>query len=132
MLLDSESSALLRCLTHFISLKVQGHIKNLIEENFRDNLEHATRDPILFGDFRTALSEGEPRVYEDVQDYDAAKAIFQVVCTSLELCLRRLPRTAGSLFPLCVHLEFFVHRYPVVKIEDQLWSGQSFPVVCFH
>ncbi|KAM6051570.1 dynein axonemal heavy chain 10-like [Theristicus caerulescens] len=58
---------------------VQGHIKNLIEKNFRDDLEQAMRDPILFGDFRMALSEGEPRVYEDIQDYDAAKALFQEI-----------------------------------------------------
>lgn len=37
------------------------------------------RDPILFGDYRTALSETEPRVYEDIQDYDASKALFQVL-----------------------------------------------------
>uniref|UniRef100_A0A8B9BUE2 Dynein axonemal heavy chain 10 n=1 Tax=Anser brachyrhynchus TaxID=132585 RepID=A0A8B9BUE2_9AVES len=58
---------------------VQGHIKKLIEENFRDELEQAMRDPILFGDFRMALSEGEPRIYEDIQDYDAAKALFQEI-----------------------------------------------------
>lgn len=37
------------------------------------------RDPILFGDYRTALNESEPRVYEDIQDYDASKALFQVL-----------------------------------------------------
>ncbi|XP_071619148.1 dynein axonemal heavy chain 10 isoform X2 [Heliangelus exortis] len=58
---------------------VQDHIKNLIEEHFKDDLEEAMRDPILFGDFRTALSEGEPRIYEDIQDYDAAKAVFQEI-----------------------------------------------------
>ncbi|XP_009082982.1 PREDICTED: dynein heavy chain 10, axonemal, partial [Acanthisitta chloris] len=58
---------------------VQGHIKNLIEEHFTDDLEQAMRDPILFGDFRTALNEEEPRIYEDIQDYDAAKAIFQEI-----------------------------------------------------
>ncbi|CAM9556184.1 unnamed protein product [Bubo scandiacus] len=58
---------------------VQGHIKNLIEENFRDDLEQAMRDPILFGDFRMALTEGEHRIYEDIQDYDAAKALFQEI-----------------------------------------------------
>uniref|UniRef100_A0A8D0HBM0 Dynein axonemal heavy chain 10 n=1 Tax=Sphenodon punctatus TaxID=8508 RepID=A0A8D0HBM0_SPHPU len=58
---------------------VQGHLKNLVEEHFKDNLESVIRDPILFGDFRTALSEGEPRVYEDIQDYDAAKALFQEI-----------------------------------------------------
>lgn len=39
------------------------------------------RDPILFGDYRTALNEFEPRVYEDIQDYDACKALFQVLAS---------------------------------------------------
>ncbi|KAM4616801.1 dynein axonemal heavy chain 10 [Polymixia lowei] len=58
---------------------VQGHIKNLIDEHFKSDLEAAMRDPILFGDYRTALSESEPRVYEDIQDYDASKALFQEI-----------------------------------------------------
>ncbi|XP_014373608.2 dynein heavy chain 10, axonemal, partial [Alligator sinensis] len=58
---------------------VQGHIKSLIEDNFKEDLEPAMRDPILFGDFRMALNEGEPRIYEDIQDYDAAKALFQEI-----------------------------------------------------
>ncbi|XP_051490092.1 dynein axonemal heavy chain 10 [Apus apus] len=67
-LIDEEDKAL-----------VQGHIKNLIEENFSQDLEEAMRDPILFGDFRMALNEGEPRLYEDIQDYEAAKAVFQEI-----------------------------------------------------
>jgi len=59
------------------SLQVQGHIKNLIEEHFRSDFDSAMRDPILFGDYRTAL-KSEPRVYEDILDYDASKALFQV------------------------------------------------------
>ncbi|CAJ1068269.1 LOW QUALITY PROTEIN: dynein heavy chain 10%2C axonemal [Xyrichtys novacula] len=58
---------------------VQGHLKNLIEEHFKSDLEAVMRDPILFGDYRTALSETEPRVYEDMQDYDASKALFQEI-----------------------------------------------------
>ncbi|MBN3296580.1 DYH10 protein, partial [Amia calva] len=58
---------------------VQGHIKALIEEHFKDDLESAMRDPVLFGDYRTALNDAEPRVYEDIQDYDAAKALFQEI-----------------------------------------------------
>ncbi|GAA6068452.1 dynein heavy chain 10, axonemal, partial [Tachysurus ichikawai] len=58
---------------------VQGHIKSLIEEHFKADLESAMRDPILFGDYRTALNEFEPRVYEDIQDYDACKALFQEI-----------------------------------------------------
>ncbi|XP_054851851.1 dynein axonemal heavy chain 10 [Eublepharis macularius] len=58
---------------------VQGHIKDLVEEHFKDDVEQVMRDPILFGDFRMALNESEPRVYEDIQDYDAAKALFQEI-----------------------------------------------------
>ncbi|XP_056232067.1 dynein axonemal heavy chain 10 [Seriola aureovittata] len=58
---------------------VQSHIKNLIEEHFKSDMEAVMRDPVLFGDYRTALSESEPRVYEDIQDYDASKALFQEI-----------------------------------------------------
>lgn len=58
--------------------KVQEHIGNLVTERFNDDVEAVMRDPILFGDFRTALHEGEARIYEDIQDYEAAKALFQV------------------------------------------------------
>ncbi|XP_012518857.1 PREDICTED: dynein heavy chain 10, axonemal [Propithecus coquereli] len=58
---------------------VQEHIRSLVTEHFTDDLETAMRDPILFGDFRMALHEGEPRVYEDIQDYEAAKALFQEI-----------------------------------------------------
>uniref|UniRef100_A0A3P8UAE7 Dynein axonemal heavy chain 10 n=1 Tax=Amphiprion percula TaxID=161767 RepID=A0A3P8UAE7_AMPPE len=58
---------------------VQGHIKNLIEEHFKSEMEAVMRDPILFGDYRTALSDTEPRVYDDIQDYDASKAFFQEI-----------------------------------------------------
>ncbi|XP_031712248.1 dynein heavy chain 10, axonemal [Anarrhichthys ocellatus] len=58
---------------------LQGHLKNLIEEHFKSDMEAVMRDPILFGDYRTALSEMEPRVYEDIQDYDVSKALFQEI-----------------------------------------------------
>ena len=54
-------------------------MKTLIEENFKDNCEYVFRDPILFGDYRTALDEAEPRLYEDIQDFEASKALFQEV-----------------------------------------------------
>lgn len=58
--------------------KVQGYIKSLVEEHFSSDVEEVMKDPILFGDYKLALSETEPRVYEDIQDYDASKALFQV------------------------------------------------------
>uniref|UniRef100_K7FM63 Dynein axonemal heavy chain 10 n=1 Tax=Pelodiscus sinensis TaxID=13735 RepID=K7FM63_PELSI len=68
-----------RLINEVDKILVQGHIQGLIQEHFKDDLEQAMRDPILFGDFRMALNEGEPRVYEDIQDYDAAKALFQEI-----------------------------------------------------
>lgn len=58
--------------------QVQDLIHILVSDYFPDDEEAVMRDPILFGDFRMALHEGEPRVYEDIQDYEAAKALFQV------------------------------------------------------
>ncbi|XP_027269695.1 dynein heavy chain 10, axonemal isoform X2 [Cricetulus griseus] len=58
---------------------VQDHIGNLVKEHFEDDFEVVMRDPILFGDFRMALHEEEPRIYEDIQDYEAAKALFQEI-----------------------------------------------------
>ncbi|XP_043925694.1 dynein axonemal heavy chain 10 [Protopterus annectens] len=58
---------------------VQEHIRHLAEEHFKSDVHLIMRDPILFGDYRTAMHEGEPRVYEDIQDYDAAKALFQEI-----------------------------------------------------
>lgn len=53
--------------------------RQLLEENYPAEAEYALRDPVLFGDYRTALADGEPRIYEDIQDYDAAKALFTEV-----------------------------------------------------
>ncbi|XP_068162278.1 dynein axonemal heavy chain 10 [Antennarius striatus] len=58
---------------------VQGHIKNLIGEHFPSAVEEVMKDPILFGDFRTALKENEPRFYEDLQDYDVTKSLFKEI-----------------------------------------------------
>lgn len=51
----------------------------MLEEHFSDHLETALRDPLLFGDYRTALNPEVPRIYEDIQDYDAAKGLFEEV-----------------------------------------------------
>ena len=45
-------------------------------------MEKALHDPLLFGDYPTALQSDQPRLYEDIQDYDAAKGLFdEVHCT---------------------------------------------------
>ena len=43
-------------------------------------VQMALRDPLLYGDYRTALFPEQARVYEDIQDYDAAKGLFEEVC----------------------------------------------------
>ncbi|XP_076804944.1 dynein axonemal heavy chain 10-like [Clavelina lepadiformis] len=54
-------------------------IQKLVEEQFPKIESFVSRNPCLFGDYRTALQEAEPRLYEDVQDFDAAKALFQEI-----------------------------------------------------
>lgn len=53
------------------------HMTRRLEESFPEDLEYIMRDPLLFGDYRNALSEDEPRIYEDLLDYDAVYYLFQ-------------------------------------------------------
>ncbi|XP_007489994.2 dynein axonemal heavy chain 10 isoform X1 [Monodelphis domestica] len=68
-----------RLINEFDKSLVQEHLQTLIKDNFEADLDFVMRNPILFGDFRMALNEGEPRIYEDIQDYEAAKALFQEI-----------------------------------------------------
>ena len=62
-------------------LVLQELTKKLVEDipEFKPHSEYIFRDPILFGDYRNALEIGEPRIYEDMQDYEASKALFEQV-----------------------------------------------------
>lgn len=102
------------------------------------------RDPILFGDFRMALNEGEPRIYEDIQAYDVAKNLFQVVCFSLELCVifvslheakngqEIAPNKVKSVC-MCTHTTVCTEdshlASGIMKIGGQLW--QCFLIIYF-
>ena len=55
-------------------------MKELIDDKFAEHKAVALRDPILYGDYRNCLVPEEPRLYEDVIDYNATKAIFEEVC----------------------------------------------------
>lgn len=57
---------------------VQSKIREIVNEKF-GNAEHILADPILFGDYRNALHEGEARLYEDVGTYDSIKPIFEEI-----------------------------------------------------
>ncbi|KYN03638.1 Dynein heavy chain 10, axonemal, partial [Cyphomyrmex costatus] len=39
-------------------------------------IQYSLRDPILYGDFRNACNEDEPRFYEDLLDYEAVYSLF--------------------------------------------------------
>jgi dynein heavy chain len=43
---------------------VQSKIKSLVQDNFAASAEVVNADPILFGDYRYALKEGEARLYQ--------------------------------------------------------------------
>lgn len=49
------------------------------EDGAPDILEYAMREPILFGDYRNAVNEEEPRFYEDLLDYEAIYFLFQEI-----------------------------------------------------
>ena len=53
-------------------------MKRLIEDEqeFKPGIDYVFRDPIMYGDYRNALEMGEPRIYEDLQDYEASKSLF--------------------------------------------------------
>eukprot|EP01135_Chromosphaera_perkinsii_P002697 Nk52_evm65s226 gene=Nk52_evmTU65s226 len=62
---------------------VGGVAEDLIKTNFAGQSADVMRDPLLYGDFRNTLSESnEPRLYEDLQDYEAVRAIFQEILES--------------------------------------------------
>ena len=56
-------------------------LQNIIENNslFKDQTNYLFRRPILFADYRTALQDDEPKIYEDLQDYQAIKSIFDEI-----------------------------------------------------
>ncbi|TWW60421.1 Dynein heavy chain 10, axonemal [Takifugu flavidus] len=86
---------------------VQGLIKKLVDEHFNSDMEAVMTDPILFGDYSNALSETEPRVYEDVLDYEASKILFQEI---LEEYNENKPRMNLVLFDDALEHLTRVHR----------------------
>lgn len=67
-------------------------IFGLVDDKFRRSTQYIMRNPILFGDYRTALDEAEPRLYEDLQDYEAVKSLFQEVGMNHKLQTKRQTR----------------------------------------
>lgn len=58
-------------------------LKEAIETHWEDEteiLQFVLRDPMLYGDFKNACNEDEPRFYEDLLDYEAVYNLFLEVC----------------------------------------------------
>ncbi|CAG9765840.1 unnamed protein product [Ceutorhynchus assimilis] len=72
-----------------------------------DVLEYSMRDPLLFGDYRNAINEGDPRDYEDLLDYDAIYFLFQEI---IELYNERKEKLNIVLFNDALEHLTRVHR----------------------
>ncbi|TMW44403.1 hypothetical protein DOY81_010515, partial [Sarcophaga bullata] len=70
-------------------------------------VDHVMRDPCLFGDFRNATNESEPRLYEDLLDYEAVYHLFNEI---LEEYQERKGKMALVLFEDCLEHLTRVHR----------------------
>ncbi|XP_017847923.1 dynein heavy chain 10, axonemal [Drosophila busckii] len=69
--------------------------------------DYVLRDPQVFGDFRNFTNESEPRLYEDLLDYNAVFALFTEILD--EYCERRQKMTL-VLFEDCLEHLTRVHR----------------------
>ena len=58
---------------------VQGKLAQIIQEKYAGFAEHALQDPILFGDFKNVLREGEARLYEDLGGFGDIKPLFEEI-----------------------------------------------------
>ena len=68
-------------IVRYLQVIVANVMQRLIDEEpkLRETSGYVFRDPILYGDYRNALELGEPRIYEDLQDYEAAKALLEQI-----------------------------------------------------
>eukprot|EP00002_Diphylleia_rotans_P017763 TRINITY_DN3442_c0_g1_i2.p1 TRINITY_DN3442_c0_g1~~TRINITY_DN3442_c0_g1_i2.p1 ORF type:complete len:3137 (-),score=716.67 TRINITY_DN3442_c0_g1_i2:70-9480(-) len=58
---------------------MQEKLNEIVKANFDEDYEIVAADPILFGDFRNVMNKEDPSIYEDLQDYDHIKPIFEEV-----------------------------------------------------
>lgn len=58
---------------------VNNKLKELIENHFGPHAPYTLVDPCLFGDFRNALEPGQPRLYEDVGNFEEVKTSFDAI-----------------------------------------------------
>ncbi|CAF1059416.1 unnamed protein product [Adineta steineri] len=70
----------------FNNLKDFELFNKILEENslIKEEKIYLLRKPILFADYRTALQDDEPKIYEDLQDYQAIKSIFDEIIVEFQ------------------------------------------------
>ncbi|KAJ6635868.1 Dynein axonemal heavy chain 10 [Pseudolycoriella hygida] len=70
--------------------------------------DYTLRNPLLFGDYRNAVNESEPRFYEDLLDYEAILFLFQEILD--EYNERSSKKLSLVLFEDCLEHLTRVHR----------------------
>lgn len=58
---------------------IEEKIKLQWSNEYPDVVDYALRNPLLFGDFKNACNDNEPRFYEDVLDYEAVFNLFMEI-----------------------------------------------------
>lgn len=58
---------------------VRKKITDLVSEKWAGFAETVNADPILFGDYKNALKEGEAQLYEDLGNFTLIKKTFEEV-----------------------------------------------------
>ncbi|KZC13452.1 Dynein heavy chain 10, axonemal [Dufourea novaeangliae] len=61
---------------NLVATRIKEKIEEKWEEDRTDLIAYTLRDPLLFGDFRNAINEDDPRFYEDLLDYEAVYSLF--------------------------------------------------------
>jgi len=76
-------------------------------------ISYSLRDPMLYGDFRNAFSEDEPRYYEDLLDYEAVYSLFLEVRSC---CKNRVNHTEKILYQELLCMSVTVDHERIIKI----------------
>lgn len=73
--------------------------------------EYVTREPLLYGDYRNAMSNAkEPRVYEDLLDYEAIYFLFQEILDEYNAREKQFRNLNLVLFEYCLEHLTRIHR----------------------
>jgi dynein heavy chain len=72
---------------------MQTKLDGIVTSKFTETpgaLDYINKNPIIFGDFRTCLKPTEPRLYEDVGDFDFMKPHFEEVLDEYNITNKKM------------------------------------------